>query len=247
MIRNMDRMNDNSRLNSATHPMVTLAIDEHHGRIYARVELQWGSAHFVRARSRLSAPGRPFGGRNQSGAGDSAGIFGPGRSSFRAVPRQKLRLVWDKSLSRGTKIRYSCSVFITRRFVPPMSNDRSEFWRDGLGFSELFDQPSTVTGQNCSAPRPIDCGRFSWAIRTPPTPASSNWLSSRTLTTRRLHPSHRGTASSCYRYSVMSTPRCPPWPPWGSVTVSVVFPCRPRVARRSRWPSSPRPTAYSSS
>jgi Rv2632c-like len=27
--------------------MVTLAIDEHHGRTYAKVELQWGSAHFA--------------------------------------------------------------------------------------------------------------------------------------------------------------------------------------------------------
>ena len=47
MIRNMDQMHDTSRLTSATHPVVTLAIDEHHGRTYAMVELQWGSAHLT--------------------------------------------------------------------------------------------------------------------------------------------------------------------------------------------------------
>ena len=40
-------MHDNSRLNSPAHPMVTLAIDEHRGRTYAKVELQWGSAHLA--------------------------------------------------------------------------------------------------------------------------------------------------------------------------------------------------------
>ena len=43
----MNRMHHNSRSNSSTHPTVTLAIDEHRGRTYAKVELQWGSAHFA--------------------------------------------------------------------------------------------------------------------------------------------------------------------------------------------------------
>jgi hypothetical protein len=30
---------------SPTHPMVTVAIDEHRGRTTAKAELQWGSAH----------------------------------------------------------------------------------------------------------------------------------------------------------------------------------------------------------
>jgi len=47
IIRNMYRMHHDSRPNSPTHPMVTLAIDEHRGRTYAKVELQWGSSHLA--------------------------------------------------------------------------------------------------------------------------------------------------------------------------------------------------------
>lgn len=43
----MYRMRPNSRPNSPTRPMVTLAIDEHHGRTYAKAELQWGSSHLA--------------------------------------------------------------------------------------------------------------------------------------------------------------------------------------------------------
>jgi Domain of unknown function (DUF1876) len=40
-------MHYNSRPHSPTHPMVTLAIDEHRGRTYAKVELQWGGSHLA--------------------------------------------------------------------------------------------------------------------------------------------------------------------------------------------------------
>ena len=40
-------MQHNSRSNSSVHPMVTLAIDEHRGRTYAKVELQWGGSHLA--------------------------------------------------------------------------------------------------------------------------------------------------------------------------------------------------------
>lgn len=43
----MNHMHRNSRPNSATHPVVTLEIDEHRGRTYARAELQWGSVHLA--------------------------------------------------------------------------------------------------------------------------------------------------------------------------------------------------------
>jgi hypothetical protein len=36
-----------SRTNSPTHSMVTIAIDEHHGRTFARAELQWGRSHLA--------------------------------------------------------------------------------------------------------------------------------------------------------------------------------------------------------
>jgi len=38
-------MHHNSRPIAATHPMVTLAIDEHGGRTFARAQLRWGSAY----------------------------------------------------------------------------------------------------------------------------------------------------------------------------------------------------------
>jgi len=47
MIRKMDRMHHNSRPISSTHPTVTVAIDEHRGRTYAKVELQWGTSHLA--------------------------------------------------------------------------------------------------------------------------------------------------------------------------------------------------------
>jgi hypothetical protein len=40
-------MHHNSHPQSATHPTVTLAIDEQRGRTYAKVELQWGSSHLA--------------------------------------------------------------------------------------------------------------------------------------------------------------------------------------------------------
>ncbi len=40
-------MHHNSRPNSSTHPMVTFAIDEHCGKTYAKVELQWGILHLA--------------------------------------------------------------------------------------------------------------------------------------------------------------------------------------------------------
>jgi hypothetical protein len=40
-------MHHNSHPNSSIHPMVTLAIDEHRGRTYAKVELRWGSSHLA--------------------------------------------------------------------------------------------------------------------------------------------------------------------------------------------------------
>jgi hypothetical protein len=43
----MSRIQHDNRPNSSTHPLVTLAIDEHHGRTYAKVELEWGSAHLA--------------------------------------------------------------------------------------------------------------------------------------------------------------------------------------------------------
>ena len=43
----MSRIRPDSRPNSPTHPLVTLAIDEHHGRTYAKVELEWGSAQLA--------------------------------------------------------------------------------------------------------------------------------------------------------------------------------------------------------
>jgi Rv2632c-like len=43
----MRRMHHTSRSNSATHPMVTVAIDERHGKTYARAELEWGSSHLA--------------------------------------------------------------------------------------------------------------------------------------------------------------------------------------------------------
>ena len=39
----------------------------------------------------------------------------------------------------------------------------------------------------------MSCGRFSWAIRRHPTPASWNWLSSRAPTTRRPRRGGPGT------------------------------------------------------
>jgi hypothetical protein len=38
-------MHDNGRRISSTHPMVTLAIDEHCGRTYAKAQLRWGSSY----------------------------------------------------------------------------------------------------------------------------------------------------------------------------------------------------------
>jgi len=43
----MYRMHRISHPSSATHPMVTLAIDEHRGRTYAKAELQWGSSYLA--------------------------------------------------------------------------------------------------------------------------------------------------------------------------------------------------------
>jgi hypothetical protein len=43
----MAHTHHNSRPNSSTHPMVTSAIDEHHGRRYAMVELQWGRSYLA--------------------------------------------------------------------------------------------------------------------------------------------------------------------------------------------------------
>src|SRR5689334_16198783 len=40
-------MQHKSRSNSATNPLITLAIDEHRGRTYATVELQWGSSQLA--------------------------------------------------------------------------------------------------------------------------------------------------------------------------------------------------------
>ncbi|MCV7200087.1 dsRBD fold-containing protein [Mycobacterium angelicum] len=40
-------MHQNSHRQSVIHPLVTLAIDEHHGRTFAKVELEWGGAHFA--------------------------------------------------------------------------------------------------------------------------------------------------------------------------------------------------------
>jgi hypothetical protein len=40
-------MYHNNRSISPAHPMVTIAIDEQHGRTYAKAELQWGSAHLA--------------------------------------------------------------------------------------------------------------------------------------------------------------------------------------------------------
>ncbi len=38
-------MHHNGRPNSALHPTVTLAIDEHSGRTYAKAQLDWGGTH----------------------------------------------------------------------------------------------------------------------------------------------------------------------------------------------------------
>jgi hypothetical protein len=40
-------MHHNSRPHSSIHPKVTLAVDEHRGRTYAKVELRWGSSHLA--------------------------------------------------------------------------------------------------------------------------------------------------------------------------------------------------------
>ncbi|MCV7077424.1 dsRBD fold-containing protein [Mycobacterium szulgai] len=40
-------MHQNSHPQSVIHPLVTLAIDEHHGRTYAKVELELGGAHLA--------------------------------------------------------------------------------------------------------------------------------------------------------------------------------------------------------
>lgn len=44
IIRDMYRTYHNSRPDSPTHPMITLAIDEHDGRTYAKVELHMHGA-----------------------------------------------------------------------------------------------------------------------------------------------------------------------------------------------------------
>jgi len=45
MIRKVRRMHHNSQPISSIHPMVTLAIDEHGGRTYAKAQLRWGTSH----------------------------------------------------------------------------------------------------------------------------------------------------------------------------------------------------------
>jgi len=40
-------MHHNSRSNSPAPPAVRVAIDEHRGRTYAKVDLQWGSSHLA--------------------------------------------------------------------------------------------------------------------------------------------------------------------------------------------------------
>lgn len=47
IIRSMYRIHHNSCQDRPAHPVVTLAIDEHHGRTYAKAELQWGGAHLA--------------------------------------------------------------------------------------------------------------------------------------------------------------------------------------------------------
>jgi len=43
----MSRVHHNSWPNSSMNPMITLIVDEHDGRTYAKVELKWGSAQLA--------------------------------------------------------------------------------------------------------------------------------------------------------------------------------------------------------
>ena len=40
-------MHRSAHQHDSAHPLVTLAIDERHGRTFAKVELEWGSSHLA--------------------------------------------------------------------------------------------------------------------------------------------------------------------------------------------------------
>jgi catechol 2,3-dioxygenase-like lactoylglutathione lyase family enzyme len=114
--------------------------------------------------------------------------------------------------------------------------DRSmRFWRDGLGFTELFDHTFSgnwpeLFGAHSDRLRSIFLGDpqapetgivelvvFEGAGDAP-TPAPAP-----------------GTDSSYSPCSGTSTRRCPAWPLWVSPTACVASACPHRAVRRSRW------------
>jgi catechol 2,3-dioxygenase-like lactoylglutathione lyase family enzyme len=86
------------------------------------------------------------------------------------------------------------------------------FWRDGLGFTELFDHIFSgnwpeLFGANSHQLRSIFLG-------DPQTPDTGIVELVVMQGAGDPRPQRRGpsTDSFCYRCSVMSTQRCPPWP-----------------------------------
>ena len=128
-----------------------------------------------------------------------------------------------------------------------------KFWRDGLGFTELFDRTFSgdwpeLFGADSDQLRSIflgdpqnpDTGIVELVVFEGADDASAP-------TARRPRPPAPGTDSFCSPCSVTSMRRCPVWPHWVSPTASVASACPHPPARRSRWRSSPHPTGYSSS
>jgi len=122
-----------------------------------------------------------------------------------------------------------------------------KFWRDGLGFTELFDQtftgdwPELFGAKNnrlrsifLGDPRTPDTGIVELVVFEDADAASAP----------PARPRHGFFLLSPQR-EVETTLVL--WRRWGSVTAFIASPCPPRVERRSRWRSSPRRTVYSSS
>jgi hypothetical protein len=119
------------------------------------------------------------------------------------------------------------------------------FWRDGLGFTELFDHTFSgnwpeLFGASSDQLRSIFLGD----PQTPDTGIVELVVFEGAGDALRPDP---GTDSSCFLCSVTSMQRCPAWPLWVSPTACAASACMRRRARRSRWRSSLHPTGYWSS
>jgi catechol 2,3-dioxygenase-like lactoylglutathione lyase family enzyme len=108
------------------------------------------------------------------------------------------------------------------------------FWRDDLGFTELFDHTFTgdwpeLFGAKSDRLRSIflgdphmrDCGIIELVELQVPMRRCP----------QRLHRGHPGTDSSCSPCDAMSTRHCRRWGHWVSPTVFVASPWRPRPER----------------